>query len=135
MVLSTSASAGDLNTFYHQDYDGFWKLWNKSKSEAVACIDERKTELFFDDALVMLDNSEVAEANAQVIEGIALNNPKCLLNTMNTMNTEIKQKFFRHFLVHPLFSDAESIESALSKVWSSDNFRESRQLFMKLKGT
>ena len=135
MMLSTSAYAGDLNTFYQQDYDGFWKYWNESKSEAVACDSERKTKLFFSDALITLGNSEVTEANARVIETVALNNPKCLLNAMNTMNTEAKQKFLRYFLVHPLFGDAENIERALSNVWNSDNHRESRQLFMKLKGT
>jgi len=103
MMLSASASAGDLNALYHQDYDGFWELWKKTKSEAVECIDERKTKLFLSNAISMLGNSEVTEANASVIEGIALKNPKCLLTTMNQMESTKQNKLFENFLFSPLY--------------------------------
>lgn len=133
-VIHTPALAGDLNALYHHDYDGFWKHWNEVKSESVSCIDEHKTKLFLSDAISMLGNSEVTEANASVVERIALNNPKCLLTAMNQMEIEKQEGFIKSFLFRPLYNDAESIERSLSRVWEADNYKDSKNLFMKLKG-
>ena len=100
LLLSTSAICGDLNAFYSMDYDGFWKHWNKVKNDAVSCTDPQKTSTFFSNAIETLGNAEVSEANAEVIEELALKSPECLLQGLSGQLVENQFKFIKYFLTY-----------------------------------
>ena len=132
LSLATIAICGDLNAFYSMDYDGFWKHWNKVKNDAISCTDPQKTSVFFSNALETLGNAEVSEANAEVIENLAVTAPECFLKGLHRQIKKNQEKFIKAFLIHPIYSTDSKIEKSLNNIWNNEKFRDLKTTYYRL---
>jgi hypothetical protein len=127
------AHASDLDQLYASDYETFWKQWSKSKEKALTCKDHATMPKFLSDAIIMLRNAEVSEANAKVIEKLCLEKPKCLLETLIKMKTEEQDKLVRFFITSPIFHEAAEIKASLERYWNLPRYQKIRDLYSKMK--
>ena len=123
--------AADLNQLYHSDYDAFWKQWREAEAKAMSCTDHDATAKFLSNAITTLGNTEVSEANAESIEKLSLNDPACLLESIQRLQAEEQNKIVGFFIVTPLFHDEEEIRKALEKHWNK--YRNIKELYYRLK--
>ena len=135
LSLATVTFGGDLNAFYMDDYDGFWKHWNKIRNEAVSCTDRQKTSIFFSNALETLGNAEVSESNSKEIEKIAIERPECLLQGLSGLIPENQNKFISYFLINPIYNNAVLIEKSLLQVWKKAEYMDLKSAYYRIKGT
>ena len=133
ILLSAHVSAGDFAQFYYNDYDGFWKQWNKGKDAAITCLNENDTGAYLSGTISTLRIVEVTEANADVIEKLALSDPRCLLNGLNTQTDANASLIIKTFLVHTLFQSPNAIEASISKVWNVEKYSRLRDIYAKIK--
>lgn len=124
--------SADLNQLYASDYEGFWKQWNKSKEKALTCKDYPATSKFLSNAVMMLGNAEVSEANAEVIETMCLDKPTCLLESLLKMKTEEQDKIFKFFILAPIYYDAAEIRKSLEKHWNLQKYRTIKERYQKM---
>lgn len=125
----------DLNQLYASDYKAFWKQWNESKEKALNCKDHAAMPKFLSNALIMLQNAEVSEANAEVIETTCLNNPTCLLESLLKMKNEEQDKTLKFFIVDPIYHDADEIRKSLEKHWNLQKYRTIKERYQKIQQT
>lgn len=133
LSLANITICGDLNTFYATDYDGFWEHWNKVKDDAISCTDPRKMSTFFSNALETLGNAEVTEANARVIENLAVIAPECFLTGLHRQTKKNQEQFIKTFLIHPLYLTNSKIENSLNTIWNDKKFRDLKIIYDRVK--
>ena len=133
MLPISFAIGRDLNQFYATDYDAFWKYWNMMKSEATSCNELPVTSLFFSNAVDTLKTSEITEANAEVIEKLALGNPECLLKALGRQTLDKQKAFIQNFLIHSTYHETSEIENSLNTVWDTQTYLEIKTIYYKLK--
>jgi len=121
-LRATACFAEDLPTLYERDYESFFNRWTLSSERAAQCTDIAETARFLDDALYMLGNAEVTEANAEFIETLAVEQPRCFLDALAAL-PRARQRQMMGFLVLPLFADADGLAAALSPYWTDGRHR------------
>jgi hypothetical protein len=122
----------DLKQLHASDYEAFWKQWNKSKEKALTCKDQPATSEFLSNAVIMLGNAEVEEANAEVIEELCLEKPRCILEALIRMKKDEQDKLLRFFITSPIFHKAGEIKASLEKHWSQPKYQKIRNLYVKM---
>ena len=133
LLLSSAAFAGDFAHFYESDHDGFWKQWTIIKDAAITCTDEKETGKYLSSTVTTLRIVEVSEANAEIIENLALEDPRCLLNGLAKLTDENAFIIIKKYLVSTLFKSPNEIEASLSKVWNEDKYSRLRENYAKAK--
>ena len=127
--------SADLNQLYATDYKVFWKQWNELKEKALSCKDHAAMSKFLSNALIMLRNAEVSEANAEVIEATCLNKPICLLESLLRMKTEEQDEILKFFIAAPIYHDPQEIRKSLEKHWNLQKYRTIKERYQKCKQT
>ena len=123
--------AVDLNRLYESDYDSFWTKWRDAEKKAMSCTDYDMTARFLSNAILMLGNAEVSEANAKSVERLSLEKPRCLLESIQKLSAEDQIKFVKFFILTPLFHDGKEIIEVLEKHWNK--YENIRELYWRLK--
>jgi hypothetical protein len=122
----------DLNALYHSDYKKFWSRWDAQKHAALSCKDTKATRGFLSEAVETLGNVEVSEANAEVIEGLCLNNPKCFLNALALLSETKQRSVLSVFIAGAINNDPKTIETSLSKYWKGSKYQNIRKIYYSL---
>lgn len=125
------SNSADLNQLYASDSKAFWVQWNKSKDKAISCKDYNAMSRFLSDAIITLGNAEVSEANAQIIEQLCMNNPKCVLEALLRLRPEQQNEIIRFFVSVPIFHGAAEIKVSLGKFWNEPIYRPIKEMFLK----
>jgi hypothetical protein len=132
LAVSTVCPA-DLNQLYRTDYDVFWKQWREVQEKAMLCADHDATAKFLSNAIITLGNAEVGEANAESIEKLTLEEPRCFLESVQKLRPEEQTKIVKFFILRPLYHDEEELRKAMEKQW--DKYRGIKELYYRLKNS
>lgn len=135
LALIASASHGDSgNELYNEDYEKFWRQWQKAKASAMECSDPEKMAEFISRAIEISVNSEVTQANSKVLEGKLLSNPSCVLDGFSRLPNKEMSQAIEVFLVNPVFTTAEKIEEILCRAWDVGDYTNIKYAYDRLSG-
>lgn len=121
-LFATACIAEDLRSLYARDYMAFFGRWTFQAERAALCNDALATAQFLEDAVEMLGNAEVTEANAEFIEKLVAEQPLCLLDGFAVL-PPARQRAALRFLVLPLFESESVLSSALAPHWTAGRHR------------
>lgn len=127
------SSSCDMSELYRSNYHEFWIKWKAYKTGFEECSQAEETEKFFRMALKLTSNSEVMEANNEVIEGMTLKNPECVLNGLHSMEDSEMKSVLNFYIARPLLTEIDDIESALGKFWEDEKYSKIKEEFLTLK--
>ncbi len=127
-----SCYAVDLNELYATDYHAFWTRWHKAEKAASQCNDYEATAKFISDALTILGNAEVTEANDKTIENMTIKNAKCLLEALLRLKSAERNKAIYKFLWNPIFHEQSEIQESLKKVWNAKKYHIIRDEYQRI---
>ena len=128
-LFCLSARSGDLNLLYQQDNDRFWEVIREEEKKFVNC----SPNIYFLFAIETLRNSEVSQWNADVIEAHAIKAPKCVLDSLISLEGDAMELVVETFLVRTLYKDVNQIEQSFRREWSDKEYTKVRNIFLVLK--
>ncbi|MDH5408393.1 MAG: hypothetical protein OEY00_07260 [Gammaproteobacteria bacterium] len=131
--LMPTTRANEYSDSYSTDIKKFWEVWKQEKKIFTSCQTPEKSKRFLVNTLEISGNTEVSEANHEVIEKVILKNPTCLLDTVITLPIESQMKLTNLFFVRPLYHNINDIESSLNKAWNKKKYRHIKSEFIRLK--
>ena len=122
--------AGDLYDEYQKNYSNFWEKWNEASKKVESCEDIKIVISFLKDAILLSQNDELIQANANTIETLAKNNPECLVKALNELPDKELKDAMRIYVANPyvLLSTPE-IETILKPYFKNKKYIRIKKYF------
>jgi hypothetical protein len=131
-LCSSLVHPEDLNRLYHEDHTAFFERWETQARLAATCAQLDSTSRFLREAVEMLGNSEVTEANAELIERLCVERPDCFLRALYSLPSGDQDRLLAFFIVTPLYRERSEIEDALRPYWEEGKYRGLYERFTRL---
>ncbi|MEQ1514835.1 MAG: hypothetical protein ABL934_19440 [Lysobacteraceae bacterium] len=91
----------------------YWNEWHKKTKNVSTCSSIKGVTAFLKSAISNLGNAERTEANAEVIENLAIENPDCFNTSLSGLSKTDCRKILEFFIEAPVYNDAELIKTKL----------------------
>jgi hypothetical protein len=115
--VASTASAEDWQALYARDSEVFWRKFDALIAQASKCSSSPTVKRYLSAAIELGGNASVSELNAEVIEKIAISNPRCLLAGLELLPPKSQGRVAFIFLLHPLYHEPWESEKPLVGQW------------------
>lgn len=124
------AFAGELYDTYIKNNDNFWNKWNAESKKVKLCTDHKVVISYLKDAILLSDNDELIQANANTIETLAKNNTECLVNSLNELPDKELKDAMRIYVANPYgLLSIQEIEAMLKPYFKNKKYSRIKKYF------